>query len=73
LWSLWRKCYEWWNGEMKFTAVRTRKTEDLPCLSWVHISHLERLLTSEGFTSDDEVKTAVQHWVKTLAADQGRF
>jgi hypothetical protein len=24
---------------------------------------------AERFSSDDEVKTAVQHWVKTLAAD----
>jgi hypothetical protein len=26
-------------------------------------------LTAERFSSDDEVKTAVQHWVKTLVAD----
>jgi hypothetical protein len=26
-------------------------------------------LAAERFNSDDEVKTAVQHWVQTLAAD----
>jgi hypothetical protein len=31
--------------------------------------HLKRFLVAEWFSSDDEVKTAVQHWVKTLAAD----
>jgi hypothetical protein len=30
---------------------------------------LKRFLAAERFSSDDEVKTAVQHWVKTLAAD----
>jgi hypothetical protein len=29
---------------------------------------LKRFLAAERFSSDDEVKTAVQHWVKTLAA-----
>jgi hypothetical protein len=28
-----------------------------------------RFLAAERFSSDDEVKTAVQHWVKTLVAD----
>jgi hypothetical protein len=27
------------------------------------------ILVAEQFSSDDEVKTAMQHWVKTLAAD----
>jgi hypothetical protein len=31
--------------------------------------HLKRFLAAERFSSDDEVKTVVQHWVKTLAAD----
>jgi hypothetical protein len=31
--------------------------------------HLKRFLAAERFSSDDEVKTAMQHWVKTLAAD----
>jgi hypothetical protein len=31
--------------------------------------HLKRFLAAERFSSDDEVKTAVQHWVKTLAAE----
>jgi hypothetical protein len=31
--------------------------------------HLKRFLAAERFSSDDEVKTAVQHFVKTLAAD----
>jgi transposase len=31
--------------------------------------HLKGFLAAERFSSDDEVKTAVQHWVKTLAAD----
>jgi hypothetical protein len=31
--------------------------------------HLKRFLVAEQFSSDDEVKTAMQHWVKTLAAD----
>jgi hypothetical protein len=30
--------------------------------------HSKRFLAAERFNSDDEVKTAVQHWVKTLAA-----
>jgi hypothetical protein len=30
---------------------------------------LKRFLAAERFSSDDEVKTAMQHWVKTLAAD----
>jgi hypothetical protein len=29
----------------------------------------ERFLAAERFSSDNELKTAVQHWVKTLAAD----
>jgi hypothetical protein len=29
--------------------------------------HLKRFLAAERFSSDDEVKTAVQHWVKTSA------
>jgi hypothetical protein len=29
----------------------------------------ERFLSTERFSSDSEVKTALQHWVKTLAAD----
>jgi hypothetical protein len=29
----------------------------------------EDFLAAERFSSDDEVRTAVQHWVKTLAAD----
>jgi hypothetical protein len=29
----------------------------------------ERFLAPERISSDDKVKTAVQHWVKTLAAD----
>jgi hypothetical protein len=29
---------------------------------------LKRFLAAEQLSSDDEVKTAVQHWVKTLAA-----
>jgi hypothetical protein len=28
-----------------------------------------RFLAAERFSSDDEVRTTVQHWVKTLAAD----
>jgi hypothetical protein len=39
---------------------RFEKTEDSPC---------QGFLAAERFSSDDEVKTAVQHWVKTLAAD----
>jgi hypothetical protein len=31
--------------------------------------HLKRFLAAERLSSDDEVKTAVQLWVKTLAAD----
>jgi hypothetical protein len=31
--------------------------------------HLKRFLAAERFSSDDELKTALQHWVKTLAAD----
>jgi hypothetical protein len=31
--------------------------------------HLKRFLAAERFSSDDEVKTAMQHWVKTLVAD----
>jgi hypothetical protein len=31
--------------------------------------HLKRFLAAEQFGSDDEVRTAVQHWVKTLVAD----
>jgi hypothetical protein len=31
--------------------------------------HLKRLLAAERISSDDDVKTAVQHWVKTLATD----
>jgi hypothetical protein len=31
--------------------------------------YLKIFLAAEGFSSKDEVKTAVQHWVKTLAAD----
>jgi hypothetical protein len=31
--------------------------------------HLQRFLVAQRFSSDDEVKTALQHWVKTLAAD----
>jgi hypothetical protein len=34
-----------------------------------HFLHLERFLAAERFSSNDEVKIAVQHWVKTLAAD----
>jgi hypothetical protein len=30
---------------------------------------LKGFLTAKRFSSDDEAKTAVQHWVKTLAAD----
>jgi hypothetical protein len=30
---------------------------------------LKRFLAAERFSSDDDVKTAVQHWVKTLATD----
>jgi hypothetical protein len=42
---------------------RFEKTEDSLVL------HLRRFLVAERFSSDDEVKTAVQHWVKTLAAN----
>jgi hypothetical protein len=31
--------------------------------------HLNRFLTAERFSSDDEVKIAMQHCVKTLATD----
>jgi hypothetical protein len=31
--------------------------------------HLKKFLLAERCSSDDEVKTTVQHWVKTLAAD----
>jgi hypothetical protein len=30
---------------------------------------LKRYLAAQRFSNDDEMKTAVQHWVKTLAAD----
>jgi histone-lysine N-methyltransferase SETMAR len=30
---------------------------------------LKRFLAAERFSSDDEVKTAVQHWVRMLAVD----
>jgi hypothetical protein len=33
-----------------------------------HIPHFY-FLVAERFSSNDEVKTAVQHWVKTLTAD----
>jgi hypothetical protein len=39
---------------------RFEKTEDSP---------LSPLLAAERFSSNDEVKTAVQHWVRTLAGD----
>jgi hypothetical protein len=42
---------------------RFEKTED------ALFSPTYRFLAAELFSSDDEVKTAVQHWVKTLAAD----
>jgi hypothetical protein len=31
--------------------------------------HFNRFLAAERFSSDDEVKSAVQQWVKMLAAD----
>jgi histone-lysine N-methyltransferase SETMAR len=31
--------------------------------------HLKRFLAAERFSSNDDVKTAVQHWVKTVGAD----
>jgi hypothetical protein len=31
--------------------------------------HFKKFLAAERFSSDDEGKTAVQHWVKTLAED----
>jgi hypothetical protein len=31
--------------------------------------HLKRFLVAEQFSSNDEVKTAMQHWVRILAAD----
>jgi transposase len=31
--------------------------------------HLKRFLSAERFSSYDEVRTALQHWVKMLAAD----
>jgi hypothetical protein len=31
--------------------------------------HLKRILVAKRFSSDDEVKTAAQHWVKTLMVD----
>jgi hypothetical protein len=42
---------------------RFEKTED------ALFSPTYRFLAAELFSSDDEVKTTVQHWVKTLAAD----
>jgi hypothetical protein len=38
-------------------------------VTFVFFLHLKRFLAAELFSSDDEVKTAVQHWVRTLAAD----
>jgi hypothetical protein len=31
--------------------------------------HLKRFLVAEQFSSNDEVKAAMQHWVRTLTAD----
>jgi hypothetical protein len=31
--------------------------------------HLKRFSAAERFSGHGEVKTAVQHWIKTLAAD----
>jgi hypothetical protein len=42
---------------------RFEKTEDTP------FSPLKEFFAAKQFRSDDEVKTAVQRWVKTLAAD----
>jgi hypothetical protein len=32
-------------------------------------THFPIFLAAERFSSDNEVKTAAQHWLKTLAAD----
>jgi hypothetical protein len=42
---------------------RFEKTEDSP------FSPLKEILAAERFSSDDEVKTALQLWVISLAAD----
>jgi hypothetical protein len=47
---------------------RFEKTDLAP--SDFHLFHnSNRFLPAERFSSDDEVRTAVQRWVKTLAAD----
>jgi hypothetical protein len=43
--------------------VKIRENRNHPFL------HLKRFLAAERFNADDEVKTAVQYWVRTLAAD----
>jgi hypothetical protein len=34
-----------------------------------HLHRLKRFLAEDGFSSADGLKTAMQHWVKTLAAN----
>jgi hypothetical protein len=38
-------------------------------VTFVFFLHLKRFLAAELFSSDDEVKTAVRHWIRTLATD----
>jgi hypothetical protein len=47
---------------------RLEKTDLAPSDFHLFI-RLKRFLAAERFSSDDDVKTAVQHWVKTLATD----
>jgi hypothetical protein len=63
LWSKWPPvvchCRSAWPGEWE----DSRKQKIYIFL------HLKRFLAAERFSRDDEVKTAMQHWVRTLAAD----
>jgi hypothetical protein len=49
--------------------MRRFEKTDLASSDFHLFLHLKRFLAAERFSSNDEVRTAVQHWVKTLAAD----
>jgi histone-lysine N-methyltransferase SETMAR len=44
-------------------------SSDLTPSDFYPFLHLKRFLAAERFSSDDEVKTAMQHWVEALTAD----
>jgi hypothetical protein len=62
----------WKLGAKNADRLSQSKAHIAPTLhpvTFIFFLHLKTFLTAERFSSDDEVKTAEQYWVKTLAAD----